>query len=207
MFQPSSWRATPDAEYSGPRVALIHGLAAGEHMRKNLLTFVRNAGYQDTSLYSNHLPPSVVAKALVEAAKEDRPIVLLGYSQGGSQVVKVANLLNRKGIAVQLVVSVAAGGYGRVYPAQWGFNMRCIPQNVARYLNFYSPVDRLGSDSKPERNLATAVSAATHIENISYSVEDGVDHLAVARCYPAERIPKVVQTLFLDRLLDELAAL
>lgn len=204
MFSPSSWRATPDADYDGPRIALIHGLMAGEHMRKHLLQFVREAGYQDATLYSNHLRPSVVAKNLEAAAKEGRPIALIGYSQGGSQVVKVANHLNKKGVAANLVVSIAAGGYGRFHPAQWGFDMRRIPQNVERYLNYYSPIDKLGSDQKLERNIATATSADTHIENIAYTVADAIDHLAVARCYPAERIPPGVRELFMNRLLREL---
>jgi pimeloyl-ACP methyl ester carboxylesterase len=207
MLSPQSWRADVAADYAGPRIALIHGLMAGSHMEKHLLRFVREAGYQDATLYSNHLRPSAVAKDLQEAAKAGRPIAMIGYSQGGSQVVKVANCLNKKGIKVKFVVSIAAGGYGRLFPAQWGFDMRKIPANIERYLNFYSPIDKLGSDVKPERNIAKVMSADTHLENISYSVEDAVDHLAVSRCYPVERIQPVVQELFLNRLLEELAKL
>lgn len=204
MFSPSSWRANPDSDYQGPRVALVHGLLAGDHMRRHLLKFVREAGYQDATLYSNNLRPAAIAKELAAASKAGRPIALIGYSQGGSQVVKVANLLNKKGIKVNLVVSIAAGGHGRLHPAQWGFNVRQIPANIERYLNFYSPIDKLGSDQEPEKNIAKALSTETHLENISYTVEDDVDHLAVARCYPVERVKPVVRELFLDRLLIEL---
>jgi pimeloyl-ACP methyl ester carboxylesterase len=207
MFSPASWRSTPDPDYVGPKIALIHGLMAGEHMRRHLLQFVRDAGYQDATLYSNNTRPAKVAKELEEAAKAGRPIALIGYSQGGSQVVKVANCLNRKNIKVPFMVSVAAGGHGRVHPAQWGFDMRQIPENVERYLNFYSPIDNLGSDSKPERNLAVPLSSNTHLENISYSVDDAVDHIGIARCFPSERIQPVVRELFLDRLLLELEQL
>lgn len=207
MIRRQSWRATPSADYTGPRIALVHGLMAGDHMRRHLLQFVRDAGFEDATLYANHWPPRLIAKDLAVAAKAGRPIVLIGYSQGGSQIVKVANRLEKMGVQVNFAVSVAAGGHGRIHPAQWGFDMRTIPANVERYLNFYSPIDKLGSDSEPEKNLAVAKSSSTHLENICYAAEDGVDHIGIVRCFPEERVNPVVKELCLDRLIQELAAL
>ena len=207
MSSSQNWRAHPANNYHGPKIVLIHGLLAGNHMQRHLLQFLREAGYQDTSLYSNHQRPATVARDLIEAGKAGCPIVLIGYSQGGSQVIKVAKVLQEHGLDCDLVISLAAGGMGRLYPAQWGFNVRQIPANIKRYLNYFAAVDRLGTDHKYHRNLAIAPGFDTHIENIAYPVDANVDHLSIVRCYPAERVIPEVRTLFLDRLLHELATL
>ncbi|WP_051526614.1 alpha/beta hydrolase family protein [Alkanindiges illinoisensis] len=207
MSSSQNWRANPANNYHGPKIALIHGLLAGSHMQRHLLQFLREAGYQDTSLYSNHQRPAAVARDLIEAGKAGRPIVLIGYSQGGSQVIKVARILQKHGIQCDLVVSLAAGGLGRLYPAQWGFNVRQIPANIKRYLNYFAAVDRLGTDHQYHRNLAVAPGFDTHVENIAYPADANVDHLSIVRCYPYEQVIPEVRTLFLERLLQELAAL
>ncbi|AXI04093.1 lipase family protein [Aquirhabdus parva] len=204
---PIAWRPTVPTGYRGPCIALIHGLAAGKHMERHLLSFLRAHGYPDTTLYSNHLYHARIAKDLAVAAKAGRPIVLIGYSQGGIQVVKVARKLGELGYASDLVISLAAGGLGRWFPAQWGFDMRKIPASVKRYLNYFAASDVLGTDRHVDDNLAHAESAKTHLENIRYPLEAGVDHFAIVRCYPAKRVLPEVQTLFLDRLLTELSQL
>ncbi len=206
-IKPIPWQANLPVTSSGPRIVLIHGLAAGQHMERHLLAFLRTAGYADTSLYSNHLRPSSIADDLVAAAEAGRPIVLVGYSQGGSQVLKVAKLLSKRGIQMDLVVSLAAGGLGRFYFPQWGFNMRRIPSGVKRYLNYYSAKDLLGTDLLPAMNLARAASRDTYIENICYPASAGVDHVKIVTCYPPARVIPEVKALFLDRLLQELTLL
>jgi pimeloyl-ACP methyl ester carboxylesterase len=205
--KPIAWQSNLPVTSSGPRIALIHGLAAGQHMERHLLTFLRTAGYADTSLYSNHLSPARIADDLVAAARAGRPIVLVGYSQGGSQVLKVARLLSKRGIQMDLVVSLAAGGLGRFYFPQWGFNMRRIPSGVKRYLNYYAAQDVLGTDLLPSMNLARAASRDTYIENICYPISAGVDHVKIVACYPPARVLPQVKALFLDRLLQELKLL
>ncbi len=205
--KPIPWQANLPVTTAGPRIVLIHGLAAGQHMERHLLTFLRTTGYADTSLYSNHLRPAIIADDLIASAKAGRPIVLVGYSQGGSQVLKVAKLLSKRGIQMDLVVSLAAGGLGRFYFPQWGFNMRRIPTGIKRYLNYYAANDVLGTDLLPSANLARAASRDTHVENICYPASAGVDHVKIARCYPPARVVPQVKTLFLDRLLEELALL
>lgn len=208
MFNQSTpWLANLPATSSGPRIALIHGLMAGKHMERHLLSFLRAAGYVDTSLYSNHLSPARIADDLAVAAQASRPIVLVGYSQGGSQVLKVAKLLSKRGIKTDLVVSLAAGGLGRFYFPQWGFNMRRIPAGIKRYLNYYAAKDVLGTDLLPFLNLARAESRDTYIENIGYPLSAGVDHFKIVTCYPAVRVLPEVKALFLDRLLTELGQL
>ncbi len=201
------WHAKLPATARGPRIALIHGLAAGKHMERHLLHFLRDAGYADTSLYSNHRSPAHIADDLAQAAKAGRPIVLVGYSQGGSQVLKVAKLLSKRGIGSDLVVSLAAGGLGRFYFPQWGFDMRSIPAGIKRYLNYYAAKDVLGTDLRHDANLAHALSRDTYLENIGYSRSAGVDHFKIVTCYPLQRVLPEVRELFLNRLLAELKAL
>lgn len=203
----SNWRANPANNDHGPKIILIHGLMAGTHMQRHLLQFLRDAGYADTSLYSNHQRPASIARDLIQAGQAGRPIVLIGYSQGGSQVLKVAKVLQQHNLACELVVSLAAGGMGRIYPAQWGFNVRHIPANIKKYLNYFAAVDRLGTDRQYHKNLAVASSINTHVENIAYPVTANVDHLSIVRCYPTERVVPEVQKLFLNRLLTELERL
>lgn len=207
MSTSKNWRATPTMDYQGPKIALIHGLLAGSYMQRHLLQFLREAGYQDTSLYSNHQRPAAIARDLIQAGLAGRPIVLIGYSQGGSQVLKVANILKKNNMTCDLVCSLAAGGMGRLYPAQWGFNVRQIPDNIKKYLNYFAPADRLGTDRHYNKNLAAAANFITHVENIAYPADANVDHLSIVRCYPSERVLPQVQQLFLDRLLCELQAL
>lgn len=207
MSKHPHWQASPPAHYNGPRIVLVHGLLAGRHMQNHLLTFLRDAGYADTTLYSNHLSPTIIARDVQQAAHAGRAVALIGYSQGGFQVVKVSHLLRQSGIAVDLMVSLAAGGAGRLYPPQWGASVRRIPDNVKRHLNFFATGDTLGTDPVHSLNLAQAESGTTQVENIAYSLDDGVDHKNIVRCFPADRVPAAVRTLFLDRLQQELSAL
>ncbi len=201
------WHSNQPVTSPGPRIALIHGLLAGKHMERHLLSWLRAAGYADTALYSNHLAPKRITDDLAAAAKAGRPIVLVGYSQGGSQVLKVAKLLSKRGIETDLVVSLAAGGLGRFYVPQWGFDMRRIPAGIKHYLNYYAAKDLLGTDLRAAANLARAESRDTRVENIGYAAEVGVDHFKIVTCYPESRVLPEVRALFLDRLLAELARL
>lgn len=191
----------------GPRIALIHGLFAGSHMQRNLLRFLREAGHADSSLYSNHLPPARIADSLAEAATAGRPVVLIGYSQGGFQAIKVARLLARRGIPVALLVTAASGGKGRWWPPQWALHdVRSIPDNVRLCLNFFSLGDTLGSDRRAADNQARGA-AGTRVENHAYPLSSGVDHIGIVRCYPESRVIPQVRLHFLDRLLAELRLL
>lgn len=206
MISAPAWQPSVPSGYQGPRIALIHGLMAGSHMQRHLLHFLREAGYVDSTLYSNHLSPARIARDLAEAARAGRPIALIGYSQGGFQVLKVARLLEKQGLHSDLVVSAAAGGAGRFYPPQWGFGVRRVPASVRRYLNYFAARDLLGTDLYRAGNFARAGSG-THMENIAYPEAAGVDHFSIVRCYPAQKVLPEVRTLFLERLLNELAAL
>lgn len=201
-----AWLATPAADHRGPCVALIHGLLAGPHMASHLLSWLREAGHQDVSLYSNHLPPRHIAERLLPAARAGRRIVLVGFSQGGFQVVKVAWALHRLGVAVDLLVTLAAGGYGRWFPAQWGARPRDLPPGVGLCLVYHAEGDRLGTDRVVARNFVAA-GAAARVENVRYARALGIGHVELVRCYPAARVHPEVRRQFLDRLLAELARL
>lgn len=203
----SLWQAGLPDDHGAPRIALIHGLLAGPHMEKHLLTWLRQTGHADTTLYSNHHSPARIAEDLMRAAHHARPVVLIGFSQGGFQIVKVARHLARHDVPVDLMISLAAGGVGRLYPPQIGFAVRRIPGNVKRYLNYFATGDVMGTDPVHQFNMARAESAATHLENISYPRTTGVGHIEIVRCFPEERVLPSVRQLFLERLQRELRAL
>lgn len=205
-LQPSGWRSDAPDNSSGPRIALIHGFLAGTHMERNLLRWVRDAGFADASLFSNDCAPAVVADFLAAAVPHHRPLVLIGYSQGGFQVLKVARELARRGHVVDLVASLAAGGVGRLHPAQWGFRVRRLPNNIKRLLNIYSHADVMGTDPWPSGN-ALPVQHGIALENIALAKADAIDHLALVRCFPPERVHPVVAERVLAPLLAALSAL
>lgn len=202
----TAWQAGVAASSSGPRIALIHGLLAGRHMERHLLRWVREAGFEDTSLFSNHCSPSVIADFLAEAVPHQRPLALIGYSQGGFQVLKVARLLADRGHAVALVASIAAGGAGRLHPAQWGFRVRRLPANIERLLNVYSHADVMGTDPLRTGN-ALRKQQGIALENIALDKTHGVDHLALVRCFPEDRVHPVVAERVLTPLRAALRAL
>lgn len=201
------WRAAPAPGYAGPRIALIHGFMAGAHMQRHLLRFLRDAGFQDATLYSNNLAPAAIADDLAAAAASGRPVALVGYSQGGFQAVKVARCLARRGVRIDLLASIAAGGVGRWHPAQWGFDPRRLPEGVRRCLNIWSEADFMGSDRRGTRNRVPAEAANEWVDNVCLPRALAVDHIALVRCYPEARVPEAVRRLVLDRLLAELSAL
>ena len=206
MEQEIVWMSDAAAHTRAPRVVLIHGLLAGQHMARHLLSWLREAGFEDASLFSNNTSPRVVADFLQVAKAQGRQIALVGYSQGGFQVIKVAKVLASRGLNVDVLVSIAAGGLGRLHPAQWAFPVRRIPSNIHTLLNIYSYADRLGTDPTSRGN-ALPSSVATQVENIALAKTEGVDHLALVRCYPVERQHPVVRERVLTPLLAALRGL
>ncbi|MES3040341.1 MAG: CDGSH iron-sulfur domain-containing protein [Pseudomonadota bacterium] len=202
----SGWLSGAADSSSGPRIALIHGLLAGKHMERNLLRWVREAGFTDANLFSNDCSPVVIADFLAEAVPHGRRLVLIGYSQGGFQVLKVAKALAKRGHAVDLVASLAAGGVGRLHPAQWFFRVRRLPANIKRLLNIYSQADVMGTDPLPSGNALQAQHGIA-LENIALAKADAIDHLALVRCFPRERVHPVVAERVLAPLLAALKAL
>lgn len=200
------WQSPVPANGPGPRIVLIHGFLAGKHMARHLLRWVREAGFEDASLFSNATSPAVIADFMSAAAQHQRPLVLIGYSQGGFQVLKVARVLARRGQGVNLVVSIAAGGVGRLHPAQWGFRVRHLPDNIQRLLNVYSCADAMGTDPLPGGNQLKPRHGMV-LENIALAKSDAVDHLTLVRCYPAERVHPVVAERVLAPVQAALTAL
>ena len=200
-----AWQSSVPTNASGPRIVLIHGFLAGKHMARHLLRWVREAGFEDASLFSNNDSPAVIASFLEAAAQHQRPLVLIGFSQGGFQVLKVAKALARRGQGVDLLVSLAAGGIGRLHPAQWGFRVRNLPSNIKRLLNIYSQADLMGTDPLPGGNALRPQHGIVP-ENIALAKADAIDHLSLVRCYPAERVSPVVAERVLAPLLAALKA-
>ena len=173
-------------------------------MQRHLLHFIRAAGYPDTTLYG-HLQGRLIARDLQQAAAQGRPIVLVGYSQGGLEAMKVTRALEQRGVRVALLVLIAARGLGRIFPHRWRADMRHVPPNVALCLNYFAEGDVLGSDVPFARNEMIATAPSSRVENIGFAREHGISHLGIARCYPPERLPAVLNVRLHQRLLAALA--
>ena len=199
----------PDLQpgFSGPRIATIHGLFARELMEKHLAKFLAASGFQDTTVYGHVYPARRIADDLVEAASAGRPIAVVGFSQGGFQAVEVARELARRGIDLPLLVTIAAGGMGRLVPTRWGSDPRKLPANVQRCLNVYSEGDALGTDKRLLRNRAWAGNEEQRIENVEFPASEGISHIDLVRCYPDSRVHPAVKVRCLDRLLEHLAGI
>ncbi|MEP1213489.1 MAG: hypothetical protein ABJM11_03945 [Marinobacter sp.] len=194
-------------EYSGPRIATIHGLFARELMEKHLAKFLQAYGYEDTTVYGHVYPARRIASDLASAAKTGRPIAVVGFSQGGFQAVKVAHELTSQGIEVPLLVTIAAGGLGRLVPTRWGSNPRKLPANVKRCLNVYAEGDPLGSDRQSDRNRVWSNDEGQLIENVDFPASEAVSHIELVRCYPEAKVHPAVRARCLDRLLWHLGAI
>lgn len=199
---PAYPQISPD--YTGPRIATIHGLMARELMEKHLLRYLREAGFSDSAMYGHIYPRRAIADDLEQAASEGRGVAIIGFSQGGFHAMKVARELEKRKIGVSLLVTIAAGGLGRAVPSQWGFNPRELPGNVRRCINFYSEGDRLGTDTRHERNLVRSTGNGQHLENICFAKPEQISHIDLVRCYPESRVHPTVRAQLLDRLRDEL---
>ncbi|HEY4857221.1 MAG TPA: hypothetical protein VIH98_11225 [Xanthobacteraceae bacterium] len=69
---------------------------------------------------------SIFSKVIKDrAASNSGPLVLIGHSQGGNNVVDIARLLEREKIRVDLLVTLAP------------FGQDPVPGNVARAINYY----------------------------------------------------------------------
>lgn len=192
---------------NGLCIAIIYGLAARQHMQRHLLHFLREAGYPNTTLYG-HLQATTIANDLQAAANKGDNLVVLGFSQGDFEAVRVAHALNRRGVNVSLLVTIAAGGLGGVLmPHRWCDNPRRLPPNVARCLNFFSETDALGTDRVLAKNYAIPAHHQQHVENLVFTEEEKVSHIALTKCYPAANVHPRVNSELLQRIKKELAML
>lgn len=174
-------------------------------MRRHLLHWLQAAGQTEVCLFSHHERPTRIAQWM--QSEPARAQVLVGFSQGGFQAVKVARVLAGQGVDVDLLVTVAAGGLGRWYPWQWGVSHRDLPAQVKCALNFYALGDRLGTDEHRPENLMRGMPGRSWIENHAYPEASGIGHVDMTRCYPPDRVHPSVRRLFLNRLLIELTRL
>ena len=197
-------RGRTELGYSGIRIAVIYGFLAREFVGRHLLRFLRDTGYPDTTLYGHLFPVARIADDLEQAAREGRPIALVGFSQGGFQAVKVARALHKRGIEVKLVVTIGSGGMGRLLPRQWGFNPRQVPPNIMTCLNYFSEGDALGADKRFDKNLLMPGSPEQTIENYGFPKGSQVSHFDLITCYPADRVHPEVRSRLLERLVEAL---
>ena len=192
---------------TGLSVALIHGLSARDHMQRHLLSYLRECGFSDTTLYG-HLQARLIAADLADAARQGNKIALIGYSQGGLEAVRVANILNQRGTPVDLLVTIAAGGFGRtLLPHRFTDDPRTIPANVSRCLNYFAEDDKLGTDKRYENNLARPVNDKQHVENIFFTKSEDTSHLTLTKCYPESKVNPSVRDKLLLRIKTELASM
>ncbi len=193
-------------DQSGPRIALIHGFLAATHMQRHLLRWVQEQGYHDARLFSNHSSVVPIADWLQVAADQGRPIALIGYSQGGFQVMKVAQVLAQRQVTVDCVASIARGGAGWLLPAQWLFRARLKNTTIRHLLNIYSHADLLGTNPGVKGNELPPQAGMT-LDNIAVPRDLAVDHLTLVRCYPESRVHPAVTRYVLEPLAAALAKL
>lgn len=194
------------SDYSGPRIALIHGLLAGTHMQRHLLRWVQEQGYSDASLFSNHARVTPIADWLQAASAQGRPLALIGFSQGGFQVMKVAQVLAQRNIRVDFVASIARGGAGWLVPAQWRFRHGLTNTTIQHLLNIYSHADRMGTNPSAAGNELPAQPGMI-LENIALPRALAVDHITLVRCYPENRVHPAVAEKVLAPISAALAKL
>ncbi len=187
-------------------IAAVHGLLARDFMQRHFARYMEQEGFRDVQVYP-YLRPIRNQAREIQARAADRPIVLLGFSQGGFQAIRLAQEFCKRGREIPLLVTIAAGGMGRWLPWQWGFDPRKIPPNVGHALNFFAVGDQLGTDRRFDRNLAHHLSPQRRVENISFAAAEDIAHAELLRCYPEQRVHARVREHLLDRLLVELRAL
>lgn len=202
-----SWHPAPNPDTKQPCILLIHGLMAGRHMQQHWLACLRDWGYQDVTLYSNHRSLRTLRQHARVAAQQGRPIVLMGYSQGGFQALKLARLLAHDHIDVAMLVMIASGGLGRLYPAQWRHEPRCVPHNVAYAAHFFAQGDLLGTDPIHHANHLYASGWATTVHNHSFAKSLQIDHFAISRAAPTRPIAQPVFEHVIKHLQQRLACL
>lgn len=190
-----------------PCIILIHGLMAGRHMQHHWLACLRDWGYRDVTLFGNHRPLSVLRSHAQIAACQGRPIVILGYSQGGFQALKLAGLLADDQITVNILVMIASGGLGRFYPAQWRTNPRKIPSNVQYAAHFYAQGDVLGTDLYQTANQLYATHTHTEIQNYCFDATSHIDHFSISRAAPHRALAPLVEQAIIRPLQKRLEKL
>lgn len=200
-------RPQKNSRYSGPRVAVIYGFMARRLMQRNLLHYLRSKGLSDVTMYGHLHSVDSISDDLQTSFSEGRSLVILGYSQGGFQAVKVARELEQRGVDVALLVSIAAGGLGRVFPGRWGFDPRTVPTNVDVCLNFFSKGDLLGCDRRHQMNEAVGSRASQRVENHMFHAHEGISHIDLVRCYPEKEIKPAVRTHVIERIMTEISGL
>ncbi|WP_130803585.1 alpha/beta hydrolase [Acinetobacter ihumii] len=189
------------------KIMLFHGLMAREHMQRHWLHYLAELGYPDVQLLGHLQSAEQIAKQICLNQTQNQKLVLLGYSQGGFQAVKVAQALEHVRHPVDLLLTIAAGGKGRLLPKQWRYNPRQIPENVRKSLNFFSLSDTLGSDRCYQDNFIQASHHDQLIENIIFDQSAQVGHIELSRCYPKQRIHHLVKQHLIFRIEHELLKL
>jgi pimeloyl-ACP methyl ester carboxylesterase len=188
----------------GPIIALIHGLLGRSYMRNHLLRFLREEVNADATMFGYLHSESHIADELEEASLHRREIVIIGYSLGGFQAVKIARELERRSVPVGFLVTIGSGGPGRLAPIQWNVNNRQIPTNVAVCVNFFSEADVLGTDRRYQDNLAIATSANQRVENYEFPRIENISHMGLTRCYPKSSVHPMVRSKILERIRRDL---
>ena len=189
------------------KIVLFHGFMAREHMQRHWLCYLKKLGYSDIHLYGHLSSAEMLAKQIHSTQNSAQKLVLFGYSQGGFQAVKVAQAFEQLQLPVDLLITIAAGGKGRLLPKQWHYNPRHIPQNVVKSLNFFSLSDSLGTDRCYRDNLIQASHHDQCIENIIFDQSAQVGHIELGRCYPKQRIHGLVKQHLISRIEYELSIL
>jgi len=114
------------------------------------------------SLVSYQSWRSVAQKIIDHRSKYGRkPVVIIGHSLGANNAILVANALKKKGIQVDLIVSLASTA------------PMMVPSNVRNVINFYFKSGGWGGVFQGESDFAGA------LDNEDMSTQPGVSHFNV----------------------------
>lgn len=111
---------------------------------------------------SGHLAWRAAAEGIVRerAAGKTDPIVLIGHSQGGNNVIDMARLLETKNVPVALIITLAP------------FKQEPVPGNVQRAINYYQS----GGWGDP---ITAAAGAKGRLSNIDVKEDSSVTHINI----------------------------
>lgn len=158
----------PASAIRRPEVYLLRGLFNVFSLGMDDLAQKLQAQGFPAAVY-NHTAWSALADSIIaaRAAGDNRPIVLVGHSLGGDDVIKLADRLNQAGIPVDLLAPVD--------PVSPGL----VPPNVRRVVNYFQSNNGWGQAVQPGDGFKGALVNADLETNRRDLSDPGTGHITI----------------------------